>query len=226
MPFGNAHVAKLMDVLYENAAAANVGDAGGLQPSATAGSLYIALHTAEPGAGGTQSTNECNYTGYARVAVARSGSGWDRSGQTATNAAQVAFGACTAGANKATHWSVGLASSGATELCTFGPLKSGTKVFTAAASDTLTIPGLAFVADEEVIVEAIPGVSLPTGLAAGVYYVLAPSGDTCTLSTTVGGAAVNITAAGAGKISKSLALSISSGITPSFAIGALAQTWG
>lgn len=65
-----------LKLLFQNLAWANVGDAGGLQPSATAGNLYVSLHTDDPGAGGDQTTNECAYTSYARVAVARSAAGW------------------------------------------------------------------------------------------------------------------------------------------------------
>jgi hypothetical protein len=67
---------EILKLLFQNDAFANVGDAGGLQPSATAGNLYISLHTADPGADGDQTTSECAYTSYARVAVARSGAGW------------------------------------------------------------------------------------------------------------------------------------------------------
>lgn len=59
--------------MFNNTDFANIGDAGGLQNSATAGSLYISLHTSDPGEAGSQTTNEANYTSYARVAVARSG---------------------------------------------------------------------------------------------------------------------------------------------------------
>ena len=38
--------------------------------------LYVSLHTGDPGEAGSQTTSECAYGSYARVAVARSGSGW------------------------------------------------------------------------------------------------------------------------------------------------------
>ncbi len=49
-------------LLLNNTDWANVGDASGLQNSATAGSLYLSLHTSSPGEGGTQATNEIAYT--------------------------------------------------------------------------------------------------------------------------------------------------------------------
>ena len=36
--------------------------------------LYVSLHTADPGEAGDQTTSEATYTGYARIAVVRSGS--------------------------------------------------------------------------------------------------------------------------------------------------------
>lgn len=102
----------LMLLLFNNTNAANIGDATGLRGATTAGSFFIALHTADPGEAGNQTTNEISYTGYARVAVARSGSGWTVTAGAATNAAEIAFGACTAGSGTATHFSVGTASSG------------------------------------------------------------------------------------------------------------------
>jgi len=49
-------------LLLNNTDWAAVGDAGGLQNSATAGSLYLSLHTSSPGEGGSQSTNEIAYS--------------------------------------------------------------------------------------------------------------------------------------------------------------------
>ena len=72
----NSMETAILQLYFNNTDHANIGDAGGLQNSATAGSFYISLHTADPGETGSQTTSEANYTGYARVAVARSGAGW------------------------------------------------------------------------------------------------------------------------------------------------------
>lgn len=61
----------ILSLLFENTDIAGIGDATGLQGSAVDGSLYISLHTSDPGAGGSQTTNETSYTGYARVAISR-----------------------------------------------------------------------------------------------------------------------------------------------------------
>lgn len=52
----------LLLLLLNNTDWANIGDAGGLQNSAAAGSLYLSLHTSSPGEGGDQTTNEISYT--------------------------------------------------------------------------------------------------------------------------------------------------------------------
>jgi hypothetical protein len=51
-----------LNLFFDNTAWANVGNAGGLQPSSVAGSLYLSLHTSSPGVGGTQATNEISYS--------------------------------------------------------------------------------------------------------------------------------------------------------------------
>ena len=124
MSMTNAAEAALLDLLFLNTDWANVGDAGGLQNSATAGSFYISLHTADPDETGDQETNEIAYTSYARVAVARSGAGWTRSVSTIENAALVQFPQCTGGSGTATHFGIGTASSGAGNLILKGALTS------------------------------------------------------------------------------------------------------
>lgn len=118
----NAFETALLTLYFNNTDHANVGDAAGIQNSATAGSFYVSLHTANPDETGTQTTNEANYTGYARVAVARSGAGWTISGNNASNAAAVTFGPCTAGSNTITHFGIGSDSSGAGNLFFYGAL--------------------------------------------------------------------------------------------------------
>lgn len=122
MSMSNASETNFLNLLFNNADWANVGDAAGLQNSATAGSFYVALHTADPGDAGTQSTSEASYTGYARVAVARSAGGWTVSGNQVSNTATVQFGECTAGSAVVTHFSVGLLSAGAGDILYSGAL--------------------------------------------------------------------------------------------------------
>ncbi len=124
MSMTNAAEANLLNLLFLNLDWANVGDAGGLQNSAAAGSFYISLHTADPGEAGDQSTNEVSYTGYARVAVARAGGGWTLSTSTISNTALVQFGQCTAGTATATHFGIGTDSTSTGNLIFKGALTS------------------------------------------------------------------------------------------------------
>lgn len=124
----NAFENGILELVFKNTDFANIGDAGGLQNSATAGSLYISLHTGDPGEAGDQTTSEATYTSYARVAVARSGSGWTVSGNNASNTAAVTFPACTGGSNTITHFGVGTASSGAGVLLFKGALAANLSV--------------------------------------------------------------------------------------------------
>lgn len=111
MSKSNAWETGLLSLLFENSNFANVGDATGLRGSSTAGSLYFSLHTSDPGEAGDQTTNEIAYTSYARVAVARSSSGWTVSGNAVSVDADVTFPAGTGGSGTATHWGLGTASS-------------------------------------------------------------------------------------------------------------------
>ena len=54
MSKSNAFENSLLQLLFNNVDIANIGDAGGLQNSAVAGSFYLALHTADPGEAGDQ----------------------------------------------------------------------------------------------------------------------------------------------------------------------------
>ena len=84
--------------------------------------LYVALHTADPGEAGDQTASEADYTGYLRVAVSRDGAGWTVSGNQASNTGETTFPECTGGTNAITHVSVGLVSSGASQILYKGAL--------------------------------------------------------------------------------------------------------
>lgn len=132
MSLSNTAETNLLKLLLNNTTWAGVGDATGVVGSATAGSLFVSLHTADPGEAGDQTTNEISYTGYARVAVARSGAGWTVSGNSVSPAATISFGQMTAGAGgTVTHFAIGKSTSGAGEIVVSGtvapniPVSSG-----------------------------------------------------------------------------------------------------
>ncbi len=92
--------------------------------------LYVSLHTADPGEAGTQSTSEAAYTGYARAAVARTSGGWTVSNNVASNAAIVSFPECTAGTATITHVGIGASSSGTGRLIASGTVTPNVNVAT------------------------------------------------------------------------------------------------
>lgn len=124
----NAFETALLTLYFNNTDHANVGDAAGIQNSAAAGSFHVSLHTADPGEAGAQNTTEATYTGYARVAVARSAAGWTISGANVSNAAAITFGACTAGSDTITHFGIGSDSSGAGNLFFKGALTASRSI--------------------------------------------------------------------------------------------------
>ena len=84
--------------------------------------LDIHLHTADPGEAGIGTTSEATYTSYAAVTVARSGSAWTVTGDTATNANLIQFPQCTGGSNTITH--VSITPNGSTQILYSGALNS------------------------------------------------------------------------------------------------------
>ena len=125
MSKGNTFENELLAHIFQNADIPLIGDAAGLQNSAAAGNLYIALHTADPGEGGSQNTTEAAYTGYARKAVARqSGAGgFTVTGNSVSPTDNQDFGECTASpGSDLTYFSVGTDSSGAGKILYKGAL--------------------------------------------------------------------------------------------------------
>lgn len=216
MPRTTAAIGNDLEHLHENAAWANVGDASGLQPAATAGSLYLSLHSSSPGKTGNQATNEVAYTGYGRTGVVRSGSGWSVTSPQIVNAANALFPTCTGGSATAVWWGLGTDTSGAGNLLDYGPLTSAILGFTAATTGDITVPGHTYTTDDPVtFLEGLSDWPFPGGITAeDTYYVLTAVGDVITISATVGGAAVTITTSGSGMVAKVVPLAITTGIIP------------
>ncbi len=118
LTFSNA-IAKM---LFNNVAIAGIGDAGGLLGSAVDGVFYLSLHTASPGSDGLQDANEVTYTNYVRIALARTVSGWDVVGGTASNAVQALWASPGSAGEKISHWGVGTDAAGAGYLLGSGKL--------------------------------------------------------------------------------------------------------
>lgn len=147
MSLSNAAETDLLKLLFTNTTWANVGDATGLVGSTAAGSLYISLHTADPGEAGDQTTSEATYTSYARVAVARTTGGWTVSGNTVSNAGTITMPTCTGSTNTITYFAVGRASSGAGEILVSGALTNSVVISLGNPVATFAIGALTATAD-------------------------------------------------------------------------------
>lgn len=120
MSKSNTFENQLLLLLFNGTAIPNIADNAAVAPLT---SLYLSLHTADPGEAGNQNTSEISYTGYARVAVARTSGGWTVTGNSVSPVNNVDFGEMTAGAGGAvTYVAVGTASSGAGEILYSGTL--------------------------------------------------------------------------------------------------------
>jgi hypothetical protein len=119
MSKGNTFENDLIKLIFQATAIANIADNAATSPLTN---LYLSLHTADPGETGDQTTSEATYTSYARVAVARSGSGFTISNNQVTLAANTDFPAATGGTNTITHFGIGTAASGAGKLLYKGGL--------------------------------------------------------------------------------------------------------
>lgn len=84
--------------------------------------LYVSLHTASPTISGNQSTNEAAYTGYSRVAVNRSGTGWIITGSIVSPASNITFPISAGGSEIETYFAIGTDPIGIGKILYFGPI--------------------------------------------------------------------------------------------------------
>ena len=124
----------LLKLIYNATAIANLADNAAASPLTN---IYVALHSADPGAGGVQNTSELSYTNYARQAVARTSGGWTVSANSVSPVANIVFPVSGAGTPVATHFSTGVASSGATKIHHSGTVPPNITVSTSVVQ-TLT----------------------------------------------------------------------------------------
>lgn len=109
MSKGNTFENDWLLLIFNATAIANIADNAAASPLTN---LYVSLHTGDPGEAGDQTTNECAYTSYARVAVARTSGGWTVTANSVSPVAAITFPAATGGTETATHMAVGTAVSG------------------------------------------------------------------------------------------------------------------
>lgn len=125
MPKSTTFSNDLALLIFNATAIANLADNASSSPATN---LYLSLHTASPGIGGAQTTNETAYTNYARIAVARTSGGWTVAAGAATNAALAQFAECGVTGATITHVAIGTASSGAGKVLYAGALSSSLAV--------------------------------------------------------------------------------------------------
>jgi hypothetical protein len=109
----------VLDLIYLATAWANYADNAASSPQTN---IQIAAHTADPGDSGTMSTSEATYTSYARGTIARSGSGFTRTGNSVSPNALFSFAAATGGTNTLTHFSTGKTGGGAAAILHAGTI--------------------------------------------------------------------------------------------------------
>jgi hypothetical protein len=119
MSKSNTFEADLLALIFNATAIANIADNAASAPLTN---LYLSLHTADPGEAGVQTTNECTYTSYARVAVARTSGGWVITGSSVSPASDIIFPTSTGGTNTATHAAIGTASTGGGKILYSGSI--------------------------------------------------------------------------------------------------------
>jgi hypothetical protein len=104
MSKSNAFETDMLELYFNATTHAELAENDSTSPAVN---LTVALHTGDPGEAGTQLTNECTYTGYARVSVARTSGGWTVASGSVSPVADIDFPAATGGSETATHFSVG-----------------------------------------------------------------------------------------------------------------------
>lgn len=130
----------LLALILNAVAWANIADNASSGPFTN---LYVSLHTASPGVGNAQTTNETAYTNYTRIAVVRTTSGWAVPASAASsNVAAVTFPTCGVTGATITHAAIGTASSGSGTVLYAGAL-SASLVVTAGMQPTFAIAALA-----------------------------------------------------------------------------------
>jgi hypothetical protein len=105
-----------MVLIFNATAWANYADNAASVPQTQ---IAYALHTADPGTAGTQTTSEIGYTSYARTNVNRTGAAHSVTGTAPASCSPVAaisFVQGTGGAGTATYFSAGKTGGGATAI--------------------------------------------------------------------------------------------------------------
>lgn len=110
---------KLLLLIFNGVTIPNIADNAASGPLTN---FYVSLHIADPLRTGNQTSHECAYTSYARVAVARTSGGWAIGDNTLFPTNDIVFPMCTGGSELATHMVIGTDATGVGNLMYFSPL--------------------------------------------------------------------------------------------------------
>lgn len=136
MSFFNAAENNLLALLLLATAYTNVADNAASSPLTN---IHAALHTADPGEGGTLATSESAYTNYARQNIPRSTSGFTTpSGGSTSFAANVDYPSSGASGTSITHGSLGKTGGGAAEGILSGAITPNISIPSAGVIPRLT----------------------------------------------------------------------------------------
>lgn len=194
MLFGSTFRNDLALLIFNATAIANIADNAASSPLTN---LQVALHSAYVDASGNQTTNEISYTGYSRVAVARTNGGWTVTGNLIVPVATIGFGACTAGSATAMFATIGTASTSTGKVLARAAIGGAPQIVLAATSDTLTAFAHGLAVDDRVVFYPGYNVTMPAGITEGTVYFVKTAADanSLTLAATSGGATIDVTAA-------------------------------
>ncbi len=187
----------------------------------TGGTLYLALSTTAPAADGTNITEPAG-NGYARKQADAGSTNWNAAAsRQVTSKVDLVFAAATGSWGTPMYVVVTTASSGGTPKLTAPIVDPDTikSFYAAAGTDTFTSPAHGFV-DNDVV--QVWGPSLPGGVSkATTYHVITAATDTFQLSLTQGGAAIDVTSSGFGRVALDRSTAVGDGETIVFPAGSL-----
>lgn len=211
---------KLLNHVYRNTAYT--------QPTTVYAALLTAVTDAEAG-----TVTETTYTGYARQAITFGAPAGSGGGRQISNTGAITFPA----KGDATGDPLSFIAVGIYDALTVGNLLDviyldGADPFDVICTDItgnlLRSPSHGLTANQQVRFEQFPGTgTIPTGLSENTTYFVIATGlttDDFSVSTTQGGAAVDITAVGKALLHRLTPKSISINDQPNFAIGSLKLT--
>lgn len=135
MSFSNTAETAILSLIFTATAWSNMADNASSTPQTN---ISWALHTADPGEGGTQTTSEAAYTSYARVNVARTSGGHTVTGGSVSPAANVSFPTSGASGSTITHFSTGKTGGGATDIWMSGTVTPNIAVGASGITPILT----------------------------------------------------------------------------------------